>query len=76
MTKSLNTAAKLLMVTLTIGLVSACSTIGATGSPQQIAQARAVHAFDENRAPFGQRFVAAQAVYRPGVRGLNPFFGR
>ena len=76
MIEHLNATAKLLSVMVMMGLVSACSTIGAPGSPQQIAQAQAVHAFDENRAPFGQRIVAAQTVYSPRVRGLNPYFGR
>lgn len=76
MTKNLNRIAKLLGVTMMIGLVSACSTLGFQGSPQQIAQARAVHAFDENRAPFGQRIAVAQSFYSPQVRGLDPYFGR
>jgi len=76
MSKQLNSIAKLLSVTLMMGLVSACSTIGASGSPQQIAERQAVFAFDENRAPFGQRIVFAQASYSPRLRGHNPYFGR
>ena len=36
MTKHLNTNAKFATAMLMIGFVSACSTIGATGSPQQL----------------------------------------
>ena len=65
--------AKLLSVALIAAVTSACSL---TGSPQQLAEARAVHAFDESRAPFGQRILLAQAQYQPRLYGLNPYFGR
>ncbi len=76
MLKHLVAITRLLAVTAVVGLASACSMVGATGSPQQIAQANAVHAFDENRAPYGQRVALAAASYRPLVYGLNPYFGR
>ncbi|MGI9500907.1 MAG: hypothetical protein ACR2P3_12785 [Geminicoccaceae bacterium] len=71
--KPFGTTAKVLSALLLATVVSAC---GTTGSPQQLAQAAAVHAFDENRAPFGQRIVLASARYKPRVYGLNPYFGR
>jgi len=64
---------KLLSVAILLAITSACSF---TGTPQQLAEARAVHAFDENRAPFGQRIAAAQAQYKPRLFGHNPYFGR
>lgn len=63
----------LFMMTL---LLAGCSLVGETGSPQQTARAEAVHRFDENRAPYGQRVAVADALYRPQVYGLNPYFGR
>jgi hypothetical protein len=68
--------ARLLSVMLAMVLTSGCSMVGATGWPQQMKQAQAVHAFDENRAPYGQRIAAAWDIYRPQVYGLNPAFGR
>jgi hypothetical protein len=53
-----------------------CSLVGEAGSPQQVAQAEAVYRFDENRTPYGMRVAAAEALYRPQVYGLNPYFGR
>lgn len=76
MRKPISSFAKLFGLLITVSLVSACSVVGSSGSPQQIAQAQAVHAFDENRAPFGQRVASARAFYKPGVYGLNPHFGR
>lgn len=73
MQKLINKNMKRLSVILVAGLVSAC---GTTSSPQQLAEARAVHAFDENRAPFGQRIARAEAGFTPRVYGLNPYFGR
>lgn len=76
MLNNLQKITKLVGIVSMIGLVSACSVVGAKGTPQQLAQARAVHAFDENRAPFGQRIASGRAFYKPGVYGLNPYFGR
>ncbi len=73
MNKQLGTTTKTLSMLTLIGLLSAC---GATGSPQQLAQANAVHMFDENRAPYGQRIAYAETYYKPRVFGLNPYFGR
>ncbi len=73
MNKHLGTTAKTLGLLTLIGLLSAC---GTAGSPQQLAEARAVHAFDENRAPYGLRIAHAEADYRPRLYGLNPYFGR
>ena len=73
MSKRFSKTSKALTMLTLIGLLSAC---GATGSPQQLAQANAVHAFDENRAPFGQRIAFAEARFKPRVYGLNPYFGR
>ncbi|MGI9486522.1 MAG: hypothetical protein ACR2RF_11705 [Geminicoccaceae bacterium] len=73
MSKRFSKTTKALTMLTLIGLLSAC---GATGSPQQLAQANAVHAFDENRAPFGQRIALAETHFRPRVYGLNPYFGR
>ncbi len=69
--------AKLSGVALMMALVSGCSLFDLNGSPRQMAEAHAVHRFDESRLPFGQRYVIAQASYRHrGVYGLNPYFGR
>lgn len=67
------TTTRILGVLLLAGLLSAC---GSSGSPRQLAEASAVHAFDENRAPFGQRIAAGQRHFKPRVYGLNPYFGR
>ena len=71
-----NVMTRLASTTLMLLALSACSTAGFKGSPQQIAQANAVHTFDESRLPFGQRIALAQATYRPRLYGLNPYFGR
>lgn len=76
MRKHISSFARLFGLLVIVSLVSACSVIGSSGSPQQIAQAQAVHAFDENRAPYGQRIASARTFYKPGVYGLNPYFGR
>lgn len=73
MSKHFSTATRALTMLTLIGLLSGC---GATGSPQQRAQANAVHAFDENRAPYGQRIALAEAGFKPRLYGLNPYFGR
>lgn len=73
MNKHVGKTTKILGALVLAAVVSAC---GTAGSPQQIARANAVHAFDENRAPFGQRIVQASAVYKPRLYGLNPYFGR
>ncbi len=77
MLKNFKSLAKLSGVTLIMALVTGCSLFDLNGSPRQMAEARAVHLFDESRLPFGQRYVIAQASYRHrGVYGLNPYFGR
>lgn len=68
--------AKLASTTLMLAALSACSLIDAPGSTRQIAEAQAVHTFDESRLPFGQRIALAQASYSPRLIGLNPYFGR
>ncbi len=73
MNKPFSKAVKALSIMTMIGLLSAC---GTTGSPLQRAEADAVHAFDENRAPYGQRIALAQAGFKPRLYGLNPYFGR
>lgn len=67
---------KLASTALMLLTLSACSPFGLKGSPQQMAEAKAVHTFDESRLPFGQRIALAQATYRPRLFGLNPYFGR
>lgn len=57
-------------------LLSGCSLIGAEGSPGQLQEARAVHLFVSNPAPYGQRIVATSAVHQPRLYGLNPYFDR
>ena len=57
-------------VLLVAGLAAACT----SPSPMQLAEAEAVHRFDESRLPYGQRIV--QAGYKPRLYGLNPYFGR
>ncbi|MGI9491168.1 MAG: hypothetical protein ACR2QF_01950 [Geminicoccaceae bacterium] len=59
-----------------MGALGGCSLFGMEGTPEQMAKARAVHAFDENLAPRSQRYPAARAYYKPRVYGLNPYFGR
>ncbi len=73
MKKHFGTAPKALTMLTLIALLSAC---GATGSPQQRAEANAVNLFDENRAPYGQRIALAEAGFKPRLYGLNPYFGR
>ncbi len=67
---------KLAGATLMLAALSACSMIGAPGTSQQVAEAKAVHIFDESRLPFGQRIALAQASYTPQLFGINPYFGR
>lgn len=57
-------------------LLSGCSLIGAEGTPRQMEEAKAVHAFVDNIGPYGHRVAAANAVYRPRLYGLNPYFNR
>ncbi|MEM7043963.1 MAG: hypothetical protein AAF543_14225 [Pseudomonadota bacterium] len=57
-------------------LISGCSLVGAKGTPRQMQEAKAVHAFVSSIGPYGQRVAAADAVYRPRLYGLNPYFGR
>ena len=73
MRKMLNVTVKLSGTALIMALLAACAS---GGSERQIAEARAVHAFDESRLPYGQRYVIAKAMYKPRVYGLNPYFGR
>lgn len=73
MNQRFSATAKVLCALSVTGLLSACGTMG---SPQQLAQASAVHAFDENRAPFGQRIALVEVGFKPLVYGLNPYSGR
>jgi|GEM_PF-7067613 len=57
-------------------LLSGCSVFGFEGSPQQQLEARAVHTFVSSIGPRGHRLNAANAIYQPRLRGLNPYFGR
>ncbi|MEM8952433.1 MAG: hypothetical protein AAGC99_24255 [Pseudomonadota bacterium] len=57
-------------------LLSGCSLVGEKGTPRQMQEAKAVHAFVSDIGPYGQRIAAANAVYRPSLHGLNPYFGR
>lgn len=57
-------------------LLSGCSLIGAEGSPRQMQEARAVHAFVSSPGPYGHRIAAANAIYQPQLYGLNPYFDR
>ena len=67
---------KMAALLVILSVVGGCSLFGLEGTPQQMAMARAVHAFDENRAPYSQRYLAARAYYKPRLFGLNPYFGR
>lgn len=57
-------------------LLSGCSLVGEKGTPQQMQEAKAVHAFVSSIGPYGDRIAAANAVYRPRLYGLHPYFGR
>jgi starvation-inducible outer membrane lipoprotein len=61
------------MIFLVSILATACTS---TPSPLQLAEAEAVHRFDESRLPYGQRIALAKAGYTTRLYGLNPYFGR
>ena len=65
-----------LIVLITAALLSGCSLLGMTGTPQQMQEAKAVHLFVSNIGPYGHRLAAARATYKPRLYGLNPYFGR
>ena len=65
-----------LVILVTAMLISGCSIIGANGTPRQMQGAKAVHVFASSIGPYGQRIAAANAVYKPRLYGLNPYFGR
>lgn len=67
-------ALRKLYLTGTILLVAGLATACTSPSPMQLAEAEAVHRFDESRLPYGLRI--AQAGYTPRLYGLNPYFGR
>lgn len=57
-------------------MISGCSLVGAKGTPRQMQEARAVHVFISSIGPYGHSVAAANAVYKPRLYGLNPYFGR
>ena len=65
-----------LSVLIAVALLSGCSLVGQQGTPRQMQEAKAVHAFVSDIGPYGNRVAAANAVYRPRLYGLNPYFGR
>ena len=67
---------KIAILLVMLSAVGGCSLFGMEGTPQQMAMARAVHAFEDNRAPYSQRYLTARAYYKPRLFGLNPYFGR
>ena len=73
MPKHLRAPLKLVGAVALLAITTACTL---TPTPQQRAEAQAVHMFDESRLPFGQRIALAQASHKPRLYGLNPYFGR
>ena len=67
---------KRLHLASTILLVAGLATACVSPTPGQLAEAEAVHQFDESRLPYGQRVTLVQADYTPRLYGLNPYFGR
>ena len=68
---------RFLVILFSAALLSGCSLHRlAKGTPRQMLEAKAVHAFVGSIGPYGHRIAAANAVYRPRLYGLNPYFGR
>lgn len=73
MHRYLTVAARTAGIIVSMGLLSACASIGTSS---QLAGADAVGEFDESLAPFGARLALAEGGFTTRVDGIDSYIGR